>query len=567
MLKSFILLATVAAVNPNEVVFKLSEANRLLNDGKEEQASALIDSVRFYPYQPLNKFHEILKARIELRKNSPDSALKLLKNTEDQEFKWSEGTRKGEAWGWILKGERDRALEILQDEGNSPELHLLKAKLYLAMEKPDEGLLAIDQTRNEAEADMTEVSLVKALLLREKGKIDEAVAVLQEANNDTVKGFYADYILLTLGKFYFEQRKYEEAQEQWNLLLQKFARSPFRPDALYWIARAQESGNGDSAEVLRLNRDIALKYPDFAYADEVYFNQYSFKEYLQGDKEAVLHLDRFATLYPGSSLNIVAYYLIGLDKEQERRTPEGKSIRKKNIKEAIHAFELSQKSYDVLKPEEMYYRDVKNRAALERGRLYIEVSEDSNGPKRDIHLHYAVDLLKPLLGEDRETSTQATLLLAAIYRAQGELEEAKLIISKELGKWEGDTGAFVAAMNTAQGEIFQEQRDFETAWHHFVRAEEAGEGKFLSHDQELDLWIRQALCYQEMEQYDQAMLLFSKAINSNVVSSQRVRAMYLRAEVYRKQGREELAKKQWEAVALKGGEWGQLARKKLEQGE
>ncbi len=57
------------------------------------------------------------------------------------------------------------------------------------------------------------------------------------------------------------------------------------------------------------------------------------------------------------------------------------------------------------------------------------------------------------------------------------------------------------------------------------------------------------------------MLLLSKAINRNVVSSQRLRAMYLRAELYEIQGREELAKKQLEAVALKGGEWALHAKK------
>ena len=565
MLTPFVIFASIAVSNPNEVVFKLSEGNRLLNEGKEEQAVALLDSVHFYSYQPLKKFQEILQARAALRKNSPDLALKLLKNSQNPNQPWREGAKYSEAWGWLQKGNRENALELLQDEGQSPELQLLKAKLYLALEKPDEGLLALDRLLPENEGDLTEVVLVKALLLREKGRTDEAINILQDVNNENVKGFYADYILLTLGKLYFEQHRYQEAQTQWNALLQKFSRSPFRPDALYWLARIQENENGDPAEVGRIHRDIALKYPDFTYADEMHFNQYSFKDYLQGDKEAVLHLDRFATLYPTSPLKIVAYYLIGLDKQQERRSPEGKSIRKKNIKEAIHSFELAQESYESLKPEEAYYRQVKNQAALERGGLYVKVSEDSNGPKKDVYLRYAVDLLKPLLKEDRETSTLAALQLAAIFKVQGELEEAKLTVSKELKKWDGEAGALVASMHTIQGEIFNEQRDFETAWHHYVKAEEAGQDKFLNHDQELDLWIRQALCYQEMEQYDQAMLLFSQAINRNVVSSQRVRAMYLRAEVYRKQGREELAKKQWEAVALKGGEWGQLARKKLEE--
>lgn len=569
-------IASLDAGHPNETVFRLQEGNRFLNEGKEIQAAELINALHFYPYQPLKKYQNILKARTLIMK-SPQEAIALLKLSQTKEDPWSEAAKYAEAWGWILQGDKESAWELLQDEANPPELQLLKAKLFLALDKPVEGLAALEKVNQPDDDhlyDLTEVLLIKSLMLRTsetslngKSGNAQAIELLEGVELESLNGHFRDYLYLTLGKLYFENGNYDEAQNQWMLLLQKFPHSPYRPDALYWIARAKEETNGDPKETASIHREITLKYPDFAYADEVYFNQYSLKEYLQGDREAVIHLDRFSTLHPSSPLTIVANYLIGLDKKEERRSIEGKSIRRKNVKDAIHAFELSQKNYDRLKPEELYYRHVRNLAALERGNLYMEISNESNGPKKDIYRRYALEQLSPLVNEDKEISAQAVVQLAAIYMAQGELEQAKLFVSKELEKWEDGSGAALVTLNTIQGQIAHEQRDYETAWHYFVKAEEKGEGKFLSHDQELDLWIRQALCYQELELYDQAMLLFSKAINRNVVSSQRLRAMYLRAEVYLRQGREELAKKQWEAVALKGGEWAQRAKKKLEEGE
>ena len=85
----------------------------------------------------------------------------------------------------------------------------------------------------------------------------------------------------------------------------------------------------------------------------------------------------------------------------------------------------------------------------------------------------------------------------------------------------------------------------------------------LSPDQKLDLWIQRSLCYKELGQLDQAMKLLSDAVNDEAISGMRVKAMYLRAEVYEQQGRPELALKQLEAVSKKGGEWGKMAQDKL----
>ena len=59
----------------------------------------------------------------------------------------------------------------------------------------------------------------------------------------------------------------------------------------------------------------------------------------------------------------------------------------------------------------------------------------------------------------------------------------------------------------------------------------------------------------------------SDAVNDEAISGLRLKAMYLRAEVYALQGRTELAHKQLEAVSKKGGDWGKLAAEKLAKTE
>ena len=54
-------------------------------------------------------------------------------------------------------------------------------------------------------------------------------------------------------------------------------------------------------------------------------------------------------------------------------------------------------------------------------------------------------------------------------------------------------------------------------------------------------------------------------INEDVASGLRLKAMLLRAEIYQQQGRRDLARKQLEAIAKKGGEWAIKAQEKLER--
>jgi tetratricopeptide (TPR) repeat protein len=126
-------------------------------------------------------------------------------------------------------------------------------------------------------------------------------------------------------------------------------------------------------------------------------------------------------------------------------------------------------------------------------------------------------------------------------------------------------GYFLSRVWHEKGLIAMRQKKYERALDDFAHSEEGGKGKLLSTDQKIDLWIQQSLCYKEMGDTEKAMITLSKAINDDAISALRVKAMFLRAEVYEAQGRHELARRQLEATSKKGGEWALKARQKMEK--
>jgi len=126
-------------------------------------------------------------------------------------------------------------------------------------------------------------------------------------------------------------------------------------------------------------------------------------------------------------------------------------------------------------------------------------------------------------------------------------------------------GYYLSRVYYEKGKIAIRRNDFERALHNFKRAEETAKGNLLSTDQKLDLWIQQSAGYLGQGKFDEAILILSKVVNNDAISSLRLKAMYLRAETYELQGRPELARKQLESVSRKGGVWAQKAKEKLEK--
>ncbi len=81
----------------------------------------------------------------------------------------------------------------------------------------------------------------------------------------------------------------------------------------------------------------------------------------------------------------------------------------------------------------------------------------------------------------------------------------------------------------------------------------------------LEVALEKSLVLRELHKPNQAMALLAWIINGPYVSSLRVKAMILRAEMYLSIHRTDLALRQLESVVAKGGEWAPVAQRKLQE--
>lgn len=412
---------------------------------------------------------------------------------------------------------------------------------------------------------------------------------------------FGDVALCLLGATSYRNQDYIKAEAAYLQLVEKFPSSPFCGEAWYWAAScADKLLNPETAvqdakkeDIGKERRRIAFeKFPQSPYSPEAFFTFYSFRDYLQGDKAAIKHLHAFIEKYPESPFLIEAYYLLGLDFKRDRKTPEGKWISKKNLNEAIGAFQEAENHFATFIQQGKipsdkldYYISVKYRTTLERAKANLAIAAESQGAKRQIYLEYAEEVFKNIIEECNQGNhpyaqslfvyeeypqilEESHFWLAQTYLKQANDKKAQGILTEMVKNYRayGKTkGYMLSRVWYELGTIAFAHPDYAKALELLKSSEEASKGNVLSTDQRLDLWIQQARCFQGLQQYDDAILILSKVVNDNAISSLRVKAMFLRAEVYELQKRPELARKQLESLTKKGGIWASKAQEKLEK--
>lgn len=416
--------------------------------------------------------------------------------------------------------------------------------------------------------------------------------VLLKALADYPKGRYSDACLKLLATFYLQREKFDAAEKAFIDLVESYPDSTQAGDALYWGAYCSEKLGREESVIQNYKKQLFENYSDSSFAPKAYFDYYSYRQYLQGDRAAIKHLQVFKDKFPNSPLQITAHYLMGLDYKRERKSAEGRSIRNKNLIKAINHFFKAETLFDELYQQKVidedqmpYFVMMRYCSLLERALSNQAVAEDSSAAKRAIYLQYALELFTQIHREMIDsTHPIATYLtktqifpkiqqenlyhLTKCYIKCGNTKAADRAIEQILAKYASlgiTKNYYLACIYNEQGLISMGKGEYEDALKSFMLAEQSDQGSFLSINQKLDLWIQQSMCYKALYQTDHAMLILSKVINDNSVSSLRVKAMFLRAEVYALQGRHELARKQLEATAKKGGEWAIKAKVKLEE--
>lgn len=448
-------------------------------------------------------------------------------------------------------GQRERFLETLQ-QANVPPRYLAKA--YYNLNSSNKALEVLKET------DDRESIYLRALLAAHLSREDPSYASLAE------EGLKKDpESLYELGTLYFQQSQFEKAKEAYLSYAEAFPDSPLAGDALFYSALSLEKLNQDSAKSRELLKRVFEQYPQSSTAPLAYLTYYPYTAYLFGSIDSLSHLQKMPQLFPKAKELMYAYYLIGLH------------AKKKNSHRAIDAFQKAESHFDELSQEDRKLIELillKMRCMLERAQANLAIATESKGAKQKIYHAYAVELLREILSDTSlyTIDPYPTLIAESEYQLARALldedpAEAEKIFDSMIEKYrkQNITRGLFLSRAWYEKAMRVKSSDPEHSLKLFLKAEESGKGRVLSADQLIDLWIQESLCYKALKKYDDAMRILSKAINADLISNLRLKAMFLRAELYEMQGRKELAEKQLEALANKSGQWAQLAQEKLKE--
>jgi tetratricopeptide (TPR) repeat protein len=399
------------------------------------------------------------------------------------------------------------------------------------------------------------------------------------------KGRCRQQSLHLLGTLYYQEKEYGRAQQIFLELAQQTPPSPYAGEAWYWAAQSTEMLCETPLKVQQLRKKAFEQFPDSPFADDAYFRYYSYQEYLKGSPEAIEHLKQLGTRFPLSPYKMNASYLIGLEALKDKRSLNGKEKHTRDPETAIQAFGDAAALFSQVKiPESKkeYFTLVRYRSLLEQALTLLQLAEFS---RADLEFQKAEQILSGIYQEfeipghpisssiknsalNENIAEESAYHLVRCYLDQNKIEQAAQVLSHILDQYHQEKitrGYYLSRAWYQRGILAMNQKDPQFAVQCFQYAEDAAKGKVLSTDELLDLWIQKSLSFQQQEMPDEAMLILSKVINYDAISSERLKAMYLRAEIYEAQGRRELARRQLQATANKGGPWAIKAKEKLDK--
>lgn len=392
---------------------------------------------------------------------------------------------------------------------------------------------------------MKEEKLLLGLSLYKKGEIQEAEELL--------KTIYPPPYLL--GTIYYNQKKYEEAAKIFHEVAKED--SSKSPSALYFAGRSEEEFAPLSAK--STYEELYTRYKNSTFAPEAYFFSYSMQDYLEGEKTAKKHLEKFQELFPDSPYLILSSYLMGLDALRDRKTEKSKLISKKDLELAIDHFQVAENIYETLNNNEREpWEEIRNLALFEKGKANFEIAMKSRSPKKEIYLAYAIEVFENL------PSKKAEFYKGRVLEEMQNLKSAKAIFEKL--KVEDDISLKVESLRRL-ALIAKEEKELKEALDYLNLALLTAKKRkgAIDPDTILEIMIEKSDVLSQKNELDEAMKELTSVINYEAISPFRLKAMFLRARIYELQERRPLARKQLEQLALKGGPWAEKAKLKLEE--
>lgn len=394
--------------------------------------------------------------------------------------------------------------------------------------------------------------------------------------------------LFQLAILHYNKEDWFEAEKLFSQLT-KSSDFHIRTEALFW---AGKSAVANGVHASHYFQTLYKEYPHHPLAAEAYFSLYSYKEYLQGDRDAMKHLQQLPDLFPESVFTLNAYYLTGLDYKRDRKSNAGKKIRQRDLNGAIDAFTKLEEKFEELSSKNLvpasqleYSVRLYYYALLERALANLTIAEQSEGAKQEIFLEYAQGQFAKIVADftnkthpfaqmllNKESfpaiEEEATYWLAVAHHKGKDIQQAVDTLENILEKFASvrvSRGYFLSRTWSELGSIYIEERDYKKALASLEKAEETGKGGILTAEDMLQLWIQKSECYRGQQDYDNAIRILTQVTHEKVISGLRLKAMFLRSELYALQNRPELERNQLIALSKKGGEWALKARQTLEQ--
>jgi tetratricopeptide (TPR) repeat protein len=416
--------------------------------------------------------------------------------------------------------------------------------------------------------------------------------IAQESIKQTLEEFpnnsSIDASLNLLGNIQYKLGEYEQAEDTFVKLANKYPDSPLASQAWFWASECADWQHKAPESIRFYRMQVFEKYPTSPFAPEAYFNFYSFAEYLNGDSQALHHLEKMPEKYPYSPSSSIAYYLLGLNYKKLGES----NLNIQQLQRAVISFENAAKLFEtnneinfIPKEQFEYHLTVYFRSLLESGLTHLSLANQQTGIKKQLALETTNEVLLSILTHfEDETSPFSEILkesqpfpkifeeahfsLAQLHLTTNNPQKAEEVLTKIIEKYsqeEIQRGYYLSRSWYELGNIAFNKKDISLALTLFKKSEQTSRGKVLSIEQKLKLWIKQSSCYKALNDLDNAMLMLSKVINEDAVSSLRIQAMFLRAEIYELQGRNELAIKQLESVSKQNSDWSLKAKEKLEK--
>lgn len=375
-------------------------------------------------------------------------------------------------------------------------------------------------------------------------------------------------VLLQKGLLLWQADAQNEALKAFSVLEADYPHAAERDTVLFFMGSLLQSKNEDARPYFS---ELYTDYPSSPYAPEAYYRMFTEQLYASGDTQAIGHLKKMPKSYLSSPYGVLAaFYVAAFDLEEcpqkSLSTAQTKALGETAL--ALTSAITTGKNISTHLPPKMQSLFILRilQAEYHLAQCHFAQANLNEAIYECSQLKQDIFLLPQDL-RPHELWQKAAFLKSRLHLLQGNALEAReeltnlleYATSSQYSKGEPLVLALIDVANL-------EARDgnFEQAFALLNKAQvvQANEGK---EELLLEILIAKSQLHRNTGELDKAMMLLSSVINESSASSLRIQAMYLRAELYELKGRRDLAFRQLQTTAKKGGEWGAMAAKKLEE--